>query len=120
MRSQKMLALAAIFGLGAVLALARLSPAETVKNADPMKSGVVVELDTMAKTVTVKPTDQAGNPSATATPSEITLHWDATTRVEGTLKKGESIRYTASEKDGRLLASWIQVGRTADPKPNEK
>ncbi len=119
MRSQKVLALAAVFGLGAVLALARLSPAETAKDAS-MKNGVVVELDTMAKTVTVKPADEGGAPSATATPSEITLHWDATTRVEGTLKKGESISYTATEKDGRMHATWIKVGRTTDPKPSEK
>ncbi len=60
----------------------------------------VVSVDNAGKTVTVK--NKAGK--------ETVLTWDDSTKLEGTLKEGETIHYKAHTMDGKTMATWIHVG----------
>jgi YD repeat-containing protein len=60
----------------------------------------VVSVDNAGKTVTVK--NKAGK--------ETVLTWDDSTKLEGTLKEGETIHYKAHTMGGKTMATWIHVG----------
>src|SRR5262249_9180935 len=42
---------------------------------------------------------------------ETTYYWNDTTKVQGTLKEGEMVHIKSAEKDGKMTASWVHVGK---------
>ena len=63
--------------------------------------GTITKVDTAAKMMTVK--DAAGQ--------ETAVYWNDSTKVEGgELKEGQMVHVKASEKDGKMWASWVHVG----------
>ena len=70
------------------------------KMASKPMEGKIVKLDAAAKAMMVR--DAAGK--------EAAIYWNDTTRVEGEMKEGQIVHYKATEKDGKLWASWIHVG----------
>lgn len=63
--------------------------------------GTISKLDTAGKMMMVK--DSAGK--------ETAIYWNDSTKVEGgELKEGSLVHYKASEKDGKMWASWVHVG----------
>jgi Cu/Ag efflux protein CusF len=61
--------------------------------------GTITKVDATAKVLTIR--ENSGN--------ETTVYWDESTRVSGDLKEGSSVELTASEKDGKRLATSINV-----------
>jgi hypothetical protein len=46
-----------------------------------------------------------------ASGAETTVYWSDATKVEGgDLKEGQMVHVKASEKDGKMWASWVHVG----------
>ena len=74
-----------------------------------MKAGVVTQLDTAAKMLTLK--------TAAAEGKVVTIYWDEATKVEGTLKEGEHVQVRSIEKSGKTVATWIRVGKADTTKP---
>jgi len=110
---RKFLALAVVAVFCAVVALAN-EPAE--KHGKAME-GTVSKLDMAGKSMVVKFNDG----------TEKTLYWDDATKVQGTLKEGETIHVRTSEKDGKTWATWVHVGKMegkaehkAEPKTEPK
>jgi hypothetical protein len=61
----------------------------------------ITKVDMSGKMMTVK--DAAGK--------ETTIYWSDSTKLEGgTMKEGETVHVKASEKDGKMWATWIHVG----------
>lgn len=88
----------------AVLCLAVVALADE-KKMDHMHGksmeATVTKVDMGAKMMMVK--DAAGK--------ESTIYWNESTKMEGSdLKEGETVHVKASEKDGKMWASWIHVG----------
>jgi YD repeat-containing protein len=69
------------------------------KNMQGTVTGTITKVDTAAKTLTIK--EASGN--------ETTVYWDEATRVSGDLKEGSMAQVSCSEKDGRKLATSINV-----------
>jgi hypothetical protein len=63
--------------------------------------GTVSKVDMAAKTLVVKAADG----------TETTVYWNDSTKLEGgELKEGQTVHIKASEKDGKMWASWVHVG----------
>jgi hypothetical protein len=61
----------------------------------------ITKLDMAGKSMVVK----------TADGKEMTIFWNDATKVQGTLKEGETVHVKTSEKDGKTWASWVHVGK---------
>ena len=61
----------------------------------------ITKLDMAGKSMVVKTTDG----------KDMTIYWNDTTKVEGTLKEGETVYVKASEKDGKTWATSVHVGK---------
>ena len=70
--------------------------------------GTITKVDMAGKSLVVK----------TADGKETTYYWSDTTKVQGTLKEGETVHVTAAEKDGKMWASALHVGKMA-PAPKK-
>jgi len=86
--------------LMAVLCLAVIAVAGDDKMGGKAMEAKIVKVDAAAKVMTVK--DAAG--------AETSLYWNDATKVEGEVKEGETIHYKATEKDGKMWATWVHVG----------
>ena len=63
--------------------------------------GTISKVDMVGKTVVVK----------TADGKETTYYWNDATKVEGMLKEGETVHIKAVEKDGKMWATAVHVGK---------
>jgi hypothetical protein len=93
-----------VLALSVVLALClgavALAGDKTGKKAGKM-SGTITKVDNDQKMMVVK--DKAGK--------ESTIYWNADTKVEGDgPKEGEKVWFTATEKDGKMWATWVKSG----------
>jgi hypothetical protein len=61
----------------------------------------ITKLDMTGKSMVVK----------TADGKDMTIYWDDTTKVQGTLKEGETVHVKTSDKDGKAWATWVHVGK---------
>ena len=93
---KKVVALSAIL----ILFLAAAGQATHKGKMARKTEATIVSVDNAGKTVTVK--DKAGK--------ETVLIWDDSTKLQGTLKEGETIHFKAHTKDGKTMATWIHVG----------
>ena len=60
----------------------------------------IQKLDMASKSMVVK----------TAGGQEMTVYWNESTQLEGTLKEGETVHVKTIEKDGKTWATWVHVG----------
>ena len=60
----------------------------------------IQKLDMASKSMVVK----------TAGGQEMTVYWNESTQLEGTLKEGETVHVKTMEKDGKTWATWVHVG----------
>lgn len=81
-----------------------------------MNAGVVTQLDTAGKMLTLKTAAKDGA-GASAEGKVVTIYWDDATKVEGTLKEGEHVQVRSIEKSGKAVATWIRVGKANTTKP---
>lgn len=89
------LAVAAVF----CLTVAALAGDE--KMGEKKMGGTITKLDVENKTMTVKDKED----------KEWEINWEDATKMEGgEPKEGEMVHFKATEKDGKLWASWIHVG----------
>jgi hypothetical protein len=93
-----------VLALSVVLALClgavALAGEKMGKKAGKM-SGTITKVDNDQKMMIVK--DKAGK--------ESTIYWNADTKVEGNgPKEGEKVWFTATEKDGKMWATWVKSG----------
>jgi hypothetical protein len=94
-RMKKVLALAVIAVFCAVVGLANQHmEGKTVE-------GTITKVDATAKSMVVK----------TADGKETTFYWSDTTKVMGTPKEGETVHIKAVEKDGKMWANAVHVGK---------
>jgi hypothetical protein len=91
---KRALALALIVAFCAAVGLANTG-------GDKATEATITRLDMAAKSMVVKTSDG----------KELTVYWNDATSLQGTLKEGEIVHIKTSEKDGRLLATWIHVGK---------
>ncbi len=63
--------------------------------------GTITKLDMAGKSMVVK----------TADGKDITVYWNDATKVQGTLKEGETVHLKTAEKDGKTWATWVHVGK---------
>ena len=61
----------------------------------------ITKLDMAGKSMVVK----------TADGKDMTIYWNDATKVQGTLKEGETIHVKTSEKDGKTWATSVHVGK---------
>ena len=61
----------------------------------------ITKLDNAGKSMVVKTSDG----------KEMTVYWNDSTKVEGTLKEGETVHVKTMEKDGKTWATWVHVGK---------
>ena len=92
---KKVLALAIALGFCAAIGLAG-------GGHDKGKSteATITKLDSAAKSMVVK----------TADGKEMTIYWNDDTKVQGTLKEGETIHVKTADKDGKTWATYVHVG----------
>jgi hypothetical protein len=87
--------------LVAVLCIAVVSLAGDDKMGGKTTEGKISKVDMASKSMVVQ--DPAGK--------ETTIYWNDSTKVEGgELKEGETVHFKASEKDGKMWATWVHVG----------
>ena len=60
----------------------------------------ISKLDSANKSMVVKTSDG----------KEMTIYWNDETKVQGTLKEGETIHVKTSDKDGKTWATYVHVG----------
>ena len=84
------------------LCLGAVAVAEQHKmDKDGRIKGTITKVDNAQKIMTVK--DKAGK--------EWTIYWNADTKVEGdSPKEGARVKFKATEKDGKMWASWVKTG----------
>jgi hypothetical protein len=61
----------------------------------------ITKLDMAGKSMVVK----------TADGKDLTIYWNDATKVQGTLKEGETVHVKTSDKDGKTWATWVHVGK---------
>ncbi len=80
--------------------------------------------DTMGKATeaTITKLDMSGKSMVvkTADGKDMTIYWDDTTKVQGTLKEGETVHVKTSDKDGKTWATWVHVGKMMDKTMDKK
>jgi uncharacterized protein (DUF1684 family) len=91
---KKALALAVIVAFCAAVGLANTG-------GDKGTEATITKLDMAAKSMVVK----------TAEGKELTVYWNDATSVQGTLKEGELVHLKTTEKDGKLWATSVHVGK---------
>jgi len=66
-----------------------------------------------ATEATITKVDNAGKSMVvkTADGKEMTIYWDDATKVEGTLKEGETVHVKTMDKGGKAMATWVHVGK---------
>jgi hypothetical protein len=92
---KKVLALSVILAFCAVVGLANQHM------EGKAVEGTISKVDMAGKSFVVK----------TADGKETTFYWNDTTKLQGTLKEGEMVHIKAAEKDGKMTASWVHVGK---------
>jgi Domain of unknown function (DUF5666) len=94
--------------LAASVVLALCLCAVAVAGGDPAGKiqGTITKVDMDQKTLVVK--DSNGQ--------EKTFYWDSATKVSGDLKEGASVTLSATDQQGKMVASSIQVGGAPAPK----
>ena len=70
-------------------------------NGHDATEATITKLDMTGKSMVVK----------TADGKDMTIYWNDTTKVQGTLKEGETVHVKTSEKDGKTWATWVHVGK---------
>ena len=84
-----------------VFALSAVALAEHDKMGGKKMSGKITRVDNDQKMMMV--TDKAGK--------EWTIYWKADTKVEGAgPSEGAMVWFTATEKDGKMWATWVKTG----------
>jgi Cu/Ag efflux protein CusF len=88
----------------AVCLVASAALAQDTQKSDTSMSGktmtgTVTKLDSSAKMMTVK--DDSGK--------EWTVYWDESTTVSGTPSEGATVSFSATQKDGKTMATAIRV-----------
>lgn len=100
---KKALALA----VAAVICLSAAALAGGDKMGEKKMGGTITKLDTGSKTMMVKDKDN----------KEWEINWNDSTKVEGgELKEGEMVHFKATEKDGKMWATWLHVGEMKEMK----
>jgi hypothetical protein len=61
----------------------------------------ITKLDNAGKSMVVK----------TADGKEMTIYWNDSTKVEGTLKEGETVHVKTMDKEGKTWATYVHVGK---------
>ena len=89
---KKALALAVVLVFCAAVGLAH-------GGKDGGTQATISKLDMAGKSMVVK----------TADGKDMTIYWNDATKVEGTLKEGETIWVKSSEKDGKVWATSVHV-----------
>jgi hypothetical protein len=92
---KKVLALAVILGFCAVVGLANQHM------EGKAVEGTISKVDMAGKSFVVK----------TADGKETTFYWNDTTKLQGSLKEGEMVHLKAVEKDGKMWATGVHVGK---------
>ncbi len=64
-------------------------------------AGTISKVDMAGKSMVVK----------TADGKDVTVYWNDTTKVQGTVKEGEMVHIKATEKDGKAWATSVHVGK---------
>jgi hypothetical protein len=83
------------------LCLGAVALAEKKMDKDGRMKGTITKVDNAQKMMTVK--DKSGK--------EWTIYWNADTKVEGdSPKEGARVKFKATEKDGKMWASWVKTG----------
>ena len=74
-----------------------------------------------ATEATVTKVDMAGKSMVvkTADGKDMTIYWNDATKVQGTLKEGETVHVRTSEKDGKTWATWVHVGKMEKKAPQK-
>ena len=94
---KKVLALTVV----AILCTAALALAGDKMGGGHKMEGTITKVDMAGKMMMVK--DSAGN--------ETTIYWNDATKLEGAeIKEGSTVHVKATEKDGKMWASWVHVG----------
>jgi hypothetical protein len=74
---------------------------DKMEKKDGKMSGTITKVDNDQKMMVVK--DGAGK--------DWTIYWNADTKVEGDApKEGAKVWFTATEKDGKMWATWVKTG----------
>lgn len=102
---KKALVLAVVAVFCAVVGLAN----EHGKMGGKSVEGTITKVDNAGKSIVVK----------TADGTETTVYWNDTTKVQGSLKEGETVHVKTSEKDGKVWATYVHVGKM-EPKGEPK
>ena len=63
--------------------------------------GTITKVDMTGKSMVVKGADG----------KETTVYWNDITKVSGTVKESEMVHVKAADKDGKMWASWVHVGK---------
>ena len=76
-------------------------------------AGTGEHMDGKATEATITKLDMAGKSMVvkTAVGKDMTIYWNDATKVQGTLKEGETVHVKTSEKDGKTWATWVHVGK---------
>lgn len=61
----------------------------------------ITKLDMAGKSMVVK----------TADGKDMTIYWNEETKVQGTLKEGETVHVKTADKDGKTWATYVHVGK---------
>lgn len=112
MRMKSVVVLSSALLIGSGVAAFAQHEKETASSKSDLKAGVVTQLDTAGRMLTLKTA-----PKASADGANLTIYWDDATKVEGTLKEGEQVQVRAIEKSGKTVATWIRVGKADPTKP---
>lgn len=93
--------------VAAVICLSAAALAGGDKMGGKKMGGTVTKLDTENKMMTVKDKDN----------KEWEINWNDSTKLEGgELKEGELVHFKATEKDGKMWATWLHVGEMKEMK----
>lgn len=94
---KRFLAIAIVIGV----ALSSIALAGDAKAGDKPLSGTITKVDDAQKMMMVK--DKAGK--------EWSIYWNDSTKVEGGApKEGAMVWFKATEKDGKMWATWVKTG----------
>ena len=94
---KRFLAIAIVIGV----ALSSIALAGDAKMGDKPLSGTITKVDDAQKMMMVK--DKSGK--------EWSIYWNDSTKVEGGApKEGAMVWFKATEKDGKMWATWVKTG----------
>jgi YD repeat-containing protein len=99
---KKVLALAAVaFVCAALIAVAGDDKMGSKGKMGKAAEGTITKVDMAGKMMMVKDADG----------KETEVYWNDSTKVQGEeLKEGAKVHYKATEKDGKMWATWVHVG----------